>query len=73
MEGKMFRSSSSSSSSNIKGSSKKKLSSKKLGRFLKEQRARLYIARRCINEKLISCMEDGRFKGRVSTCKRVAI
>ncbi|XP_073059855.1 small polypeptide DEVIL 4-like [Primulina eburnea] len=38
--------SSSSSSSDLEGS-KKKLSTKKLGRFLKEQRVRLYIIRRC--------------------------
>ncbi|KAL8044335.1 hypothetical protein ABFX02_08G039900 [Erythranthe guttata] len=30
------------------GSGEKRLSSRKLGRFLKQQRGRLYIVRRCV-------------------------
>ncbi|KAL3833426.1 hypothetical protein ACJIZ3_008162 [Penstemon smallii] len=33
--------------SSVEGS-KRKLSSRKLGRFLKQQRGRLYIVRRCV-------------------------
>ncbi|XP_019244623.1 PREDICTED: uncharacterized protein LOC109224501 [Nicotiana attenuata] len=37
-------------------SSKKKISSRKLGRFLKEQRGRLYIVRRCVV--MLLCWHD---------------
>ncbi|XP_047957753.1 small polypeptide DEVIL 4-like [Salvia hispanica] len=37
-------------------SSKKRLSSKKLGRFMKEQRGRLYIMRRCVV--MLLCWHD---------------
>ncbi|PHT54856.1 hypothetical protein CQW23_03342 [Capsicum baccatum] len=37
-------------------SSKKKMSSRKLGTFLKEQRGRLYIMRRCVV--MLLCWHD---------------
>lgn len=44
------------SSRNSNGDSKKKISSKGLGRFLKEQRGRLYIVRRCVV--MLLCWQD---------------
>ncbi|XP_073057444.1 small polypeptide DEVIL 4-like [Primulina eburnea] len=46
---------SSSSSPDLEGS-KKRLSTENLGRFLKEQRRRLYIIRRCIV--MLLCWHD---------------
>lgn len=40
----------------VHGESKKRISSGKLGRFLKEQRGRLYIARRCVV--MLLCWHD---------------
>ncbi|XP_059294969.1 small polypeptide DEVIL 4 [Lycium ferocissimum] len=37
-------------------SSKKKMSSRRLGKFLKEQRGRLYIVRRCVV--MLLCWHD---------------
>ncbi|XP_045797031.1 small polypeptide DEVIL 3 [Trifolium pratense] len=45
----------SSSDSNMKGS-KKKVSCKKLGGYLKEQKGRLYIIRRCVV--MLLCWHD---------------
>ncbi|XP_073280002.1 small polypeptide DEVIL 4-like [Primulina huaijiensis] len=47
--------SSSPSSSDLEGS-KKRLSTEKLGRFLKEQRGRLYIISRCVV--MLLCWHD---------------
>ncbi|KAK9742479.1 hypothetical protein RND81_03G175800 [Saponaria officinalis] len=38
------------------GDSKKRMSSRRLGRFLREQRSRLYIIRRCIV--MLLCSHD---------------